>query len=164
MKHVLYMDTSHIERFSIELNDPISLGCHWHGGISRPNYPFQPVCSTSLQPLIIPTATSQSAQCYISKIEPLICPQQHRHSKNRARNEKKYERQNMGESETESETKKREQSGPDVVLDMVYWTYWQCHHPVFRWEQNSEARQGFVASQKIIRDVWVWPLKCENPP
>lgn len=62
--------------------------CHrHHRKLFCPNYPFQPVCFTSLQSLIIPTATSQSAQCYISKIEPLICLQQHRRLKNRGENE-----------------------------------------------------------------------------
>lgn len=78
---MFYIDTLCIERFYIELNDPIA--CRLSETFC-PNYPFQPVCFTSLQSLIIPTATSQSAQCYISKIEPLICPQQHRHLKNRA--------------------------------------------------------------------------------
>lgn len=65
-----------MERFHIELNDPIS--CKGVIGIAEtfcPNYPFQPVCFTSLQSLIILPATSQSAQCYISEIEPFICPQ-----------------------------------------------------------------------------------------
>lgn len=93
-----YIDTLYIERFYIELNDPIS--CRVSLASQKlfcPNYPFQPVCFTSLQSLIIPTATSQSAQCYISKIEPLICPQQHRRLKNRAGNESEKVRQRKGE-------------------------------------------------------------------
>lgn len=69
-----------MERFHIELNDPIS--CKGVIGIAEtfcPNYPFQPVCFTSLQSLIILPATSQSAQCYISEIEPFICPQHRGH-------------------------------------------------------------------------------------
>lgn len=57
-----------MERFHIELNDPTS--CTGVISIAEtfcPNYPFQPVCFTSLQSLIILTATSQSAQCYISE-------------------------------------------------------------------------------------------------
>ena len=77
-----------------------------------PNYPFQPVCFTSLQSLIIPTATSQSAQCYISKIEPLICPQQHRRLKNRAGNESEGVKQRKGKRREE---KRREERGEKVL-------------------------------------------------
>ena len=80
-----------------------------------PNYPFQPVCFTSLQSLIIPTATSQSAQCYISKIEPLICPQQHRRLKNRAGNESEGVKQRKG--------KRREERRGEKKSYVLAWTW-----------------------------------------
>lgn len=103
---LFHIDTLYIERFYIELNDPISCSVIGIAETFCPNYPFQPVCFTSLQFLIIPTATSQSAQCYISKIEPLICPQQHRCLKNREENEGVK----VKESEREKQRKSREKS------------------------------------------------------
>lgn len=82
-----------MERFHIELNDPTS--CKGVISIAEtfcPNYPFQPVCFTSLQSLIIPSATSLSAQRYISQIEPFICHQRCGRLKKKER-EKKHDQE-----------------------------------------------------------------------
>lgn len=137
-----YIDTLYIERFYIELNDPIS--CRVSLASQKlfcPNYPFQPVCFTSLQSLIIPTATSQSAQCYISKIEPLICPQQHRRLKNRAGNESEKVRQRKGEGGG----RKVFYISLDVASCVEYID--RVTLQFFGEKLNSRPHQGFDASQ-----------------